>query len=184
MQTSESITKIAPALLKAQKAMGGKVEKGSANPFFKSKYADLNSVLEATIPHFNEAGITVLQPTVVVDNKNYVQTILMHESGEFIASLTEIKVSKVNDPQAEGSGISYARRYGLQSFANLAAVDDDGEAGAGRGTVQSAPKVEAKPSVVEQMKAAQTNPPAKRTTKFVAAKKDTPKVEASDELDL
>lgn len=134
MRTSESISKISAALLKAQKEMTGTVGKGSANPFFKSKYADLNAVREACISEFNNNGISVLQPTVVVDGKNYVETILLHESGEFFASLTEIKVAKQNDAQAEGSGISYARRYGLQSFANLAAVDDDGEASVSRGS--------------------------------------------------
>jgi len=139
MRTSESITNISKALLKAQKSMTGTVGKGSNNPFFKSKYADLNAVREACLPEFNDAGISVLQPTVVVDGKNYVETILIHESGEFMASLTEIKVGKQNDAQAEGSGISYARRYGLQSFANLAAVDDDGESSIGRGSKSNNP---------------------------------------------
>lgn len=143
MRTSESITNISKALLKAQKSMTGTVGKGSNNPFFKSKYADLNAVREACLPEFNDAGISVLQPTVVVDGKNYVETILIHESGEFMASLTEIKVGKQNDAQAEGSGISYARRYGLQSFANLAAVDDDGESSIGRGSKSEQKEVKA-----------------------------------------
>lgn len=182
MKTSESVIKIAPALLKAQRAMGGKVEKGAANPFFKSRYADLNAVLEATVPHFNDNGITVLQPTVVQDGKNFVETILLHESGEFVASLTEIKVSKVNDAQAEGSGISYARRYGLQSFANLAAVDDDGETSIGRGSSKATVNVEvakqevAKKSVVEEVKA--------KTTKFGPKKPVTPALSNADDLDL
>lgn len=170
MKTSESISKIAPALLKAQKAMTGKVEKGGYNPHFKSNFSDLNSVREACVPAFNEAGISVLQPTVVVEGKNYVNTILLHESGEFISSLTEIKVDKQNNAQAEGSGISYARRYGLQSFANLASVDDDGESSLGRDSKTTTPKTAepAKPkSIVEQMKEAKgSETPAKPTTKF------------------
>lgn len=122
---SETITKLAPALLAAQKSMGD-AKKDSKNPFFKSSYADLNSVREVAIPALNAQGITVLQPTVVVEGKNYVKTLLLHESGEFLAALTEIKNTK-GDAQSEGSGISYARRYGLQSFLNIGAVDDDGE---------------------------------------------------------
>jgi hypothetical protein len=125
MIMSETITKIAPALLSAQRSMGD-AKKDSKNPFFKSSYADLNAVREVAIPALNAVGITVLQPTVIVDGKNYVKTLLLHESGEYLGALTEIKNTK-GDAQSEGSGISYARRYGLQSFLNIGAVDDDGE---------------------------------------------------------
>jgi hypothetical protein len=101
-------------------------KKGNTNPFFKSKYADLNAVREAVIPILNENGITVLQPLVHNDGKNFVNTILLHESGEMMESFTEIIYSKTNDAQAQGSGITYARRYGLQSFVCVGADDDDG----------------------------------------------------------
>jgi hypothetical protein len=116
---------ITTALLNAQKEMSNPI-KGSANPFFKSKYADLNAVREATIPILNTYGIVVLQPLAVFEGKNYVKTILLHESGESIESLTEIVYSKANDAQAQGSGITYARRYGLQSLVCVGADDDDG----------------------------------------------------------
>jgi len=117
---------IATALLKAQSEMSNP-KKGSTNPFFKSKYADLNSIREAVIPILNSNGISVLQPIVHVDNKNFVKTILLHESGEYLESLTEIIYNKINDAQAQGSGISYARRYSLQSFVCVGADDDDGQ---------------------------------------------------------
>lgn len=125
METSTTITAISKALLSAQKEMGNAL-KDATNPFFKSKYADLNSIREASMPALNKHGITVLQPTVHQDGKNFIQTILLHESGEFMASLTEIIYNKINDAQAQGSGITYARRYGLQSFVNVGAEDDDG----------------------------------------------------------
>lgn len=125
MKTSESLKTIAPLLLKAQQTMGD-VKKGSDNPFFKSTYADLNAIRAASIPVLNELGISVLQPTVVVDGKNYVETILLHTSGEFVSSQTAI-VNDKGTAQAEGSGLSYARRYGLQSLLNIGAVDDDAE---------------------------------------------------------
>lgn len=116
---------IAQALVKAQSEMGNAV-KDSTNPFFKSKYADLNSIREACLPALNKHGIAVLQPTVHIDGKNFVRTVLLHESGEMFESLTEIIYNKQNDAQAQGSGISYARRYGLQSLVNIGAEDDDG----------------------------------------------------------
>ena len=125
MEKSESISKIAPALLEAQKSMAAPKKK-STNPFFKSKYADLNSVLEACINPLNNNGITVLQPIVQMNDFDYVETILIHTSGEFISGKTKILIKSPNDPQAQGSGISYARRYGLQSLVNLGADDDDG----------------------------------------------------------
>jgi len=125
MKQSETIEKIALALVKAQSEMGNAI-KDSANPFFKSKYADLNAIREACMPALSKHGIALLQPTVSIDGKNYVETILMHESGQWISGLTEILFTKQNDAQAQGSGITYARRYGMQSFVNIGADDDDG----------------------------------------------------------
>jgi hypothetical protein len=117
---------IATALLKAQSEMSNP-KKQAENPFFKKKYADLNAIREAVIPTLNSNGISVLQPIVHVDGKNFVKTILLHETGEMMESLTEIVYNKINDAQAQGSGISYARRYSLQSFVCVGADDDDGQ---------------------------------------------------------
>jgi hypothetical protein len=123
--TEKTINKFAVAFIAAQKEMGNAI-KDSTNPFFKNKYADLNSVREACLPALNNNGIAVLQPIVQIDGKNFVKTLLLHESGESMESLTEIIYSKQNDAQAQGSGITYARRYGLQSLVNIGAEDDDG----------------------------------------------------------
>lgn len=125
MNSSPTITKIAAALVKAQGEMGN-AKKEAVNPFFKKSYADLNSVREATLPVLNANGISVIQPTCVLDGINYVETILLHESGEFISSLTQIITDKPNDAQRHGSGLSYARRYALASITNIGADDDDG----------------------------------------------------------
>lgn len=148
MNTSTTITKIAAALLAAQKTMGSAV-KGTRNPFFKSTYADLNSIREIALPALNAQGVTVLQPTVASpDGKNYVETVLLHESGEFISGVTEI-INTKGDAQGNGSGISYSRRYGLQSLLNIGAVDDDGEEAVGRKTyVLTKPEVQTKEVVV------------------------------------
>ena len=129
----ENIKNISKALVSAQAEMSN-AKKESLNPFFKSKYADLNSVRESVLPILNKHGISVLQPTKTVDGKNFIRTILLHESGESIESDTEIIYSKQNDAQSQGSGITYARRYGLQSFVCLGADDDDGNSSSKRPT--------------------------------------------------
>jgi hypothetical protein len=159
MNSSPTITKIAGALLHAQKNMGA-ASKDSKNPFFKSKYADLNEIIDACVPVLNEAGIMVMQsPTTLVlpdgSSKPVIRTCLLHESGEFISSDTDVVCSKQNDPQAYGSAISYARRYGLQAMVTLKAEDDDSERAMGRGEVKPAykkpePKQEVKPAVKEE----------------------------------
>jgi hypothetical protein len=117
---------IATALLKAQTEMTTP-KKGSVNPFFKNKYADLNDVLSAVVPALNNNGIVLLQPLVNIEGKNYVKTVLMHESGETFESLAEIFCTKQNDAQAYGSGISYARRYSVSSICGIGSEDDDAQ---------------------------------------------------------
>ena len=124
MNSSPTITKIAAAMVKAQMEMGNAV-KDAVNPFFKKSYADLNSVREAALPILNKHGISAIQPTVFIDGIPFVETILLHESGEYISSLTMIVVDKINDAQRHGSGLSYARRYALSSIVNIGAEDDD-----------------------------------------------------------
>lgn len=172
MNKSDTITNISAALLKAQGEMGN-ASKGASNPFFKSKFADLNAVREATIPVLNLHGISVLQPTTVHEGKPYVETILLHSSGEHLTSLTEIIAPKANDPQAHGSGVSYARRYGLQSFLCIGAEDDDGEKAMGRSTGKNnnvsnsaSTKTETVVGKVEKPQDASVGEPAPKKTGF------------------
>lgn len=125
MKTSESIKNLSVALLKAQKNIGA-ATKGSKNPFFKSTYADLGSVMEACKDALNNEGISVLQPVTSTEQGDYVETILLHESGEHISSSMKLVLSK-QDMQSYGSAVSYARRYSLQSLVFIPAEDDDGE---------------------------------------------------------
>lgn len=126
MKTSESIIKIAPALLEAQKLIGS-AKKGSVNPFFHSSYASLGDVMEACKEALNENGITVLQPIGTDENGVYVETVLLHTSGEWISNGMRIAPKSETNPQDQGSAISYARRYSLQSMVFIPAEDDDGE---------------------------------------------------------
>jgi hypothetical protein len=129
MNKSESIAALAEALAKAQGAMKGAV-KDSANPFFKSKYADLASVVEAIRVAFSSNGLSYIQ-TVQPSDKDEVrvETTLLHSSGEWIAcGFLSLPVSKA-DAQGYGSALTYARRYSLSAAAGVAAeLDDDGNA--------------------------------------------------------
>jgi hypothetical protein len=116
------------ALAAAQMEMG-KALKDSTNPAFKSKYADLASVMDACLPALNKHGIAVFQPTVDDDSGRYVKTILAHASGETVECRVPLIVSK-NDMQGYGSAVTYARRYGLMGMAGIAPEDDDGNAAA------------------------------------------------------
>lgn len=131
MERSESIKELAAALNKAQADMSG-AKKGKENPFFKSKYADLNAVVDAVRIPFAENGLSYSQFPVMDENRVGVETILMHESGEFIASTLMLPTGKL-DAQAAGSAITYARRYSLQAIAGIPAEDDDGNSASGRG---------------------------------------------------
>lgn len=139
MNKSESIAKIAAALVKAQSKMGN-ATKDAKNPFFKSKYADLNAIREAVLPPLNENGVSVLQFMTYNEGRSYIETTLLHESGEYLTSLTEIVHGK-DKPSAQdvGSAQSYARRYGLQALLCVGAEDDDGNNASGRGAIPATP---------------------------------------------
>lgn len=132
MKTSESIKNLSKALLQAQTQMGS-AKKDSKNPFFKSNYADLPTVMEVVKGPLNEAGIIVLQPASHRDGKNFITTTLIHgETGEWMESETEVVSAKANDPQAFGAAQTYARRFGLQAMLFIPAEDDDGNFASGR----------------------------------------------------
>ena len=121
MNMSPDISEIAPAFLKAQAEMGS-AEKNQINPFYKSKYADLSSIIDACKSALNNNAIMVLQP---IDGMT-VETILIHSSGQWFSSSTPIVAKALNDPQALGSAITYACRYALQSICTIPREDDDG----------------------------------------------------------
>ena len=132
MRTSDTIGKIAAALAAAQANMGAAL-KDSQNPHFRSRYADLASVVEATRPHLAAQGIAIVQlpETSRETGEVAVTTALVHSSGEVIACRLSA-VCKDLAPQPVGSAITYLRRYGLLSVAGIAPDDDDGEAAMGR----------------------------------------------------
>jgi hypothetical protein len=141
MNTSESIKAIAPAILKAQKAITFAV-KDAKNPHFKSTYADLSSVIDAVKPALNDAGISFLQMMAPSDRDSLALTTrLIHESGEWIESTATCPLAK-NDPQGYGSACTYLKRYSLASAVGLYQEDDDGNA-ASKPVKTAAPRIPA-----------------------------------------
>ncbi len=126
MKTSESIKEIAAALVKAQDDIRFAV-KDSTNPHFKSRYADLGSVIVAIKESLNNCGIAFIQmPTESQTGTLALTTRLIHQSGEWIEDTAVCPLQK-NDPQGYGSALTYLRRYSLASITGLYQDDDDGE---------------------------------------------------------
>lgn len=131
MKTSESLKNFAPAFRKAQSEMEA-VKKDQDNPFFKSKYANIESIIDCVTPILSKNGLSFSQHPVSTERGVGVTTILMHDSGEWIQDSYTLPLSKPG-PQEGASAVTYARRYGLQSICGLRAYDDDdGERSMGR----------------------------------------------------
>lgn len=152
MNTSESISKMAPALLKAQKAITFAV-KDAKNPHFKSTYADLGSVIDACKSALNEAGIAFMQmPSPSEPGTIALTTRLLHESGEWIESTATCPLPK-NDPQGYGSANTYLRRYSLAAAVGLYQDDDDGNAAQRKPETARAPAKSTEPDTSPKARA-------------------------------
>lgn len=118
---------ISKALVKAQQDFAPAL-KTNANPFFKSKYADLGACIEAVLDALHKNGIALIQRNHDCSDGVKVETILLHESGEeFSGGILHVPALK-NDPQAYGSALTYARRYSLMATCGISPEDDDGNA--------------------------------------------------------
>ena len=137
MNKSENISNLAKALCKAQNEMGGAV-KDSKNPFFKSNYADLTSVIKAIKEPFYNNGLSYSQFPITSEGGSGigVVTVLMHSSGEWLESEFYLPMAK-KDAQGGAQCVTYARRYSLQSMAGIPSADDDAEAAMMRGKTLS-----------------------------------------------
>ena len=152
MNTSEQINELAAALCKAQGQMVG-AAKAADNPFFKSRYSDLASVMEAIRKPFADNGLSFIQAPAFSDGRVAITTRIMHSSGQWIESTLDVPVAK-NDAQAVGSAISYGKRYALQSMAGVPSIDDDGEAAVNRhtpATVVTAQQAEILKGTIEKL---------------------------------
>ena len=98
----------------------GKISKDSINPFHKSKYFDINQLLEHVEPLLTKHGLLLIQP---IKNGAVHTMIIDLETGEEINSCIDLALGV--DPQKMGSQISYYRRYTLTSLLAIQAEDDD-----------------------------------------------------------
>ena len=160
MASSESIKELATALSKFQ----GQIKpalKDSANPFFKSKYADLESVWESCREPLTKNGLSVLQmPGNYFEGRMWLLTRLMHSSGEWIEQEMSFPVGKPDNQgvvrvDAHGclAAVTYMRRGALSAFLGIVQADDDGNAASGKLTVDQEVDIDA---IVDKMRSSKT----------------------------
>jgi hypothetical protein len=109
--------------------------KSANNPHFKSKYADLGSVIDAVKPALIKHGLFFVQMSHEAQGGVCVETVLHHSGGEALSCGKLFVPANKNDAQAHGSALTYARRYSLMTAFGVPAEDDDGNAAS-----KSAPK--------------------------------------------
>jgi hypothetical protein len=136
LKMSEQINELASAMSKCQ-AKVGIAHRNKANPFFSSKYADLESVVDAFREPMSDNGLSLIQFPSFKDGWVYLTSILMHQSGQFVRATMgarpvlnfDKKANKYEEfpsPQSLGSCIKYLRRYTQESIFNVPTTDDDG----------------------------------------------------------
>jgi hypothetical protein len=119
---SIEINELAKALAKAQGVMTS-AQKDGTNPHFRSSYATLASIFQATRKPLTDNGLSVVQ---VMLPDNTLVTTLMHESGQWLRSYLKLNPAQ-NTPQGVGSALTYGRRYSLAAIVGISQDDDDGE---------------------------------------------------------
>jgi hypothetical protein len=171
-----TIKSLAKSLVKAQSTISGAIM-DSNNPFFGSKYADLESVTMAIKKPLAENGLGYVQRVHRENNFVGVETIIIHESGEtFSNGVTWVPVTK-NDAHGFGAGLTYARRYSLASCFGVIQTDDDGNGAIGN-TTANAPVSKAKTNQGGPKYGNTKNEPttAKKTDDVPVKRKPTPEL--------
>lgn len=153
IQHSESLAKIGPALIKIAAEIENPTKK-SQNPHFKSKYADLAEIINVSRQICASHGVVVMQSPGMAHDLCTVDTLLVHESGEWVRGQAASPLQK-NDPQGVGSAVTYLRRYSLAAMLGLAQEDDDGNA-ATRKAPPKAPEPAPAPDVKALVKRIET----------------------------
>lgn len=120
---SEQLDQLFTALAKAQEKMGIAV-KDSTNPFLKSRYADLESVVKASRSALSANGLCVLQIICEGPEGKHLKTRIGHSSGQWMESSVYINPEK-KDIQSLGSYITYLRRYSYAAMVGVITSDDD-----------------------------------------------------------
>lgn len=145
MRRSDDIAELAAALAACQGELPP-VHKGTENTFFKSRYADLSDVVKVCAPVASRHGLAISQWPDSSTDRFMLITLLTHSSGQWIEGEMELHLAKL-DSQAQGSAITYARRYAYCAALGVVSdADDDGNA-------NRAPHVEPEALVAGDMRA-------------------------------
>lgn len=113
-------------LLEAQKEIGA-IKRTKENPYYQSKYADINAILAEVKPILNRHGLVLLQGLSSLEGKFGLSTAIVDaDTGQEIRETCPLP--EIADPQKQGSAITYFRRYAIQSLLALEAEDDDANA--------------------------------------------------------
>lgn len=137
-------------ILKIQSEIGALV-RTETNPFFKSKYLDINGILEQLLPLLEKYKLTVVQPLSSIITAYHLEGKICIHSPAIRTIIYDTENSKellneaiilpdIQDPQKMGSAITYYRRYALQSLFLLRAEDDDGNKGSGQRSTKTSDK--------------------------------------------
>lgn len=126
----ENLNELFSALSKLQGDLEP-AKKDTSNPFFKSKYADLESCWAVVRTLMKANGLSLIQLPEVSDNKVIIKSILGHSSGQFIENSLSM-IPKDTTPQSVGSAITYGRRYAMSAMLGISAEDDDGNGAQGK----------------------------------------------------
>lgn len=126
MRKSDTIAELTQSLIKVQGVLKP-VSKTGDNPFFKSKYAPLDVVVQYASPLIAQHGLAITQLVSHNSGQPTLETVLLHKSGEYISNDMLLQCKDEN-PQAQGSAITYARRYAYMAILGITATDEDDDA--------------------------------------------------------
>jgi len=145
MKQSETIGALAKALVAVQKNVTP-IVKDRTNPHFNAKFASLDGIMEQVRPLLAGEGLSIVQGGAGPVSNNdgnicgvSVETMLLHQSGEFVSSIIVLPLEKPS-AQAVGSAVTYGRRYGVAALLALTTEDDDDGQVATANAVNAAPR--------------------------------------------
>lgn len=142
IQMSPSINELATALSKMQSGLSGALKSAKSH---HGSYANIESVWESIRDDLTKNGLSVSQlPGMTDSGQPALHTMLMHTSGQYIASMTPV-ISVKPDPQSYGSAFTYFRRYALAAIIGQVQTDDDGNAAMEPARTNSAPAAQPRP---------------------------------------
>ena len=156
-------------LLEVQKEVGA-ISKDSKNPFFKSKYFDINQLIEHVQPVLNKHGLVLTQP---IKDNNVISRIDEADGTGVNCIESSLELPELTDPQKLGSCITYYRRYTLASLLGLQAEDDDANLASKKA---SKPQSKPKPSAEQWKKMIEKNTTLEQAEKHFTLSDEQKKV--------